>query len=100
MVCWRRCVTRFGPGRGDLNNVTFDPVVCVTRERDAALDFIDILRREQRALHHADVSLLLPLAMEKAQQAQQLAQLADSRNRWLAMLGYTQDHVGMQRGLQ
>ncbi len=83
-----------------MSNATFDPVACVTREHDAALEFIDLLRREQHALHHADGSLLLPLAMEKSRQAQQLAQLADARNRWLGMLGYPQDRTGMERGLQ
>ena len=83
-----------------MSNATFDPVACVAREHDAALDFIDILRREQHALHHTDGSLLLALAMEKSRQAQQLAQLADARNRWLAMLGYPQDRMGMERSLQ
>ena len=83
-----------------MSNAAFDLVACVTRERDAALEFIDILRREQHALHHADGSLLLPLAMEKSLQAQQLAQLADARNYWLEMLGYPQDRIGMERGLQ
>lgn len=83
-----------------MSNVTFDPVACVAREHDATLEFIDLLRREQDALHHADGSLLLPLAMEKSEQAQQLARLAEARNRWLAMLGYPQDRTGMERGLQ
>lgn len=83
-----------------MSNATFDPVACVTREHDAALEFIDILRREQHALHHADGSLLVSLAMEKSQQAQQLVQLADARNRWLGMLGYPPNRIGMERGLQ
>jgi flagella synthesis protein FlgN len=70
------------------------------REHDATQDFIDILRREQNALQQADGSLLRPLATEKSELAQQLAQLADARNRWLAMLGYLQDRIGMERALQ
>lgn len=63
-------------------------------------DFIDVLHREQHALQYPDGSLLLSLAMAKSQQAQQLAHLAEARNRWLAMLGYSPDRKGMERGLQ
>jgi flagella synthesis protein FlgN len=83
-----------------LTNRIFDPVDCISRERDATRDFIDILRREQVALQQPGASLLLSIAGEKAQQAQQLAHLADARNYWLRKLGYAQDHIGMERGLR
>jgi len=82
-----------------LTDSIFDPVACISRERDATRDFIDILRREQAALQQPGASLLLLIANEKAHQAQQLAQLSDARNYWLRKLGYTQDHIGMERGL-
>ncbi|MEO8991464.1 MAG: flagellar protein FlgN [Nitrosospira sp.] len=78
----------------------FDPVARIGLERDATQNFIDILRHEQAALQQPDASLLLSIANEKAYQAQQLAQLADARNYWLRELGYTQDHIGMERGLR
>lgn len=83
-----------------MTNSVFDPIAGVPRERDATLAFIDVLRREQHALQHSDASLLLSLATEKARHAQQLAQLTNTRNCWLAMSGYSQDRVGMERGLQ
>jgi flagella synthesis protein FlgN len=83
-----------------LTGTIFDPLAGITRERDATREFIDVLHREQHALQQPDMSLLRSLATEKAQQAQQLTQLADARNRWLAMLGYPQDRLGMERGLQ
>ena len=83
-----------------LAEMIFDPVASVAHECAATRDFIDVLEREQHALKHADVSLLLPLETEKAQQAQQLAQLANARNHWLAKLGYAQDRTGMERGLE
>jgi flagella synthesis protein FlgN len=51
-------------------------------------------------LRQADVSSLLTLAKEMAQQAQQLVQIADVRNRWLVALGCTRDRSGMEQGLQ
>ncbi len=78
----------------------FDPVACITRERDLTRDFVNVLERERQALRQADVSLLLPLAKDKAQQTQQLAQLADARNHWFAKLGYARDRAGMEQGLK
>ncbi|SCY06508.1 flagella synthesis protein FlgN [Nitrosospira sp. Nl5] len=86
--------------KAPLAEMAFDPAACITRERDAARDFVDVLKREQHALQQADVSLLPLLEKEKAQQAQQLAQLADARNYWLAKLGHTQDRLGIERGLE
>ena len=83
-----------------MTNSIFDPLACISRERDATRNFIDILRHEQAALQQPGASLLLSIANEKAHQAQQLAQLADARNYWLRKLGYTQDHIGMERGLR
>lgn len=83
-----------------MTNSIFDPVACISRERDATRDFIDILRREQVALQQPGTPLLLAIASEKAHHAQQLAQLSDARNYWLRKLGYTQDHIGMERGLR
>ena len=82
-----------------MTDATFDPVVCVARERDATRNFIDVLRREQHALQQVDLSLLLPLATQKARQAQQLAQMGDARNRWLSNLGYPGNRSGMEHGL-
>ena len=84
----------------DVNDAVFDLAACITRECDATQGFVEILRQEQQALQQADISLLPALAAEKACQAQQLAQLADARHGWLAMRGYPQDHLGMERGLQ
>lgn len=86
--------------KAPLAETIFDPATCITRECDATRDFIDLLKREQHALQQADVSLLPPLEKEKAQQAQQLARLADARHRWLAKLGHTQDRLGIERGLE
>ena len=83
-----------------MTNSIFDPVACISRERDATRNFIDILRQEQAALQQPGASLLLSIANEKAHQAQQLAQLSDARNYWLRKFGYTQDHIGMERGLR
>lgn len=83
-----------------MTNSIFDPLACISCERDATRNFIDILRHEQAALQQPGASLLLSIANEKAHQAQQLAQLADARNYWLRKLGYTQDHIGMERGLR
>lgn len=83
-----------------MDDTAFDPVAGIARERDETQNFIDLLEREQRALRQADVSSLLTLAKEKAQQARQLIQLADTRNRWLATLGCTRDRNGMEQGLQ
>ncbi|HEX8873587.1 MAG TPA: flagellar protein FlgN [Nitrosospira sp.] len=76
-----------------------DPAVCIAAERDATLNFIDLLRREQGTLQQIDVSALAPLADEKMQQVQRLAQLADGRNRWLATLGHSGDRSGMEHVL-
>lgn len=90
-----------GSGLGaSLTEAIFDPPAGIARERDATRDFIDVLEREQHALQQADVALLPSLEKEKAQQAQQLAQLAEARNQWLAKLGYTRDRTGMERGLE
>ena len=84
----------------DVSDAVLDLAACITREYGATQDFVEILREEQHALQQADISLLPALAAEKTHRAQQLAQLADARNRWLAMHGYPQDHPGMERGLQ
>ena len=83
-----------------MHTMVFDPLAAITCERDETQNFIDLLEREQRALRQADVSSLLTLAREKAEQAQQLIRLADVRNRWLVTLGYTRDRNGMEQGLQ
>lgn len=83
-----------------MRGAVFDPLAGITRERDETRNFIDLLEREQRALRHSDVSSLLTLVKEKAQQAQQLVQLADARNRWIVELGYTRDRSGMEEGLK
>lgn len=93
-------MTLSAPGRGNLTGTIFDPLAGITRERDATREFIDVLHKEQHALQQPNMSLLRALATEKAHQAQQLTQLADARNRWLAMLGHTQNRLGMERGLQ
>lgn len=77
----------------------FDPAVRIASEHDATQNFIDLLQREQKTLQQADISTLVPLTNEKMHQAQQLAQLADARNRWLATLGHTGDRSGMERML-
>ncbi len=81
-----------------LTAMVFHPLASITQERDATRNFIEVLEREQDALKQADISLLLPLAKEKAHQAQQLARLADARNQWLAKLGYPHDRSGMEHG--
>ena len=83
-----------------LTGVVFTPAVSIAQERDATRNFIDILEQEQHVLQQTDVSLLLPLAKEKASQAQQLTRLADARNQWLAKHGYSRDRSGMERGLK
>ena len=83
-----------------MTNSIFDPLACISRERDATRNFIDILCHEQAALQQPGASLLLSIANEKAHQAQQFAQLADARNYWLRKLGYTLDQIGMERGLR
>ena len=74
----------------------FDPVAGVASECHATRDFIDLLRREQRTLQLADISALVPLTNEKTHRTQQLAEMADARNRWLATLG----HLGNQAGME
>jgi flagellar biosynthesis protein FlgN len=83
-----------------LTGTAFDPAASIVQERDTTRNFISILEQEQHALQQADVSLLLPLVKEKTGQAQQLAALADTRNQWLAKLGYSRDRSGMERGLK
>ena len=68
-----------------MGNADFDPVAGIANERDAIRVFIDVLQREQHALQQPDVSVLLPLAAEKANHAQQLAELASAREQWLAV---------------
>ncbi len=67
-----------------MTHILSDPASNIAHERDATRNFVDLLRREQHALQHADVALLLPLAAEKAQRAQELAELAETRNCWLS----------------
>lgn len=67
-----------------MDNAVFDPVAGIANERDAVRVFIEVLRREQHALQQADVSVLLPLAAEKANHAQQLADLTRAREQWFA----------------
>ena len=55
-----------------LTAMVFHPLASITQERDATRNFIEVLEREQDALKQADISLLLPLAKEKAHQAQQI----------------------------
>ena len=68
-----------------MDNAVFDPVAGIANERDAVRVFIEVLRREQHALQQANVSVLLPLAAEKANQAQQLAELTRAREQWFAV---------------
>jgi len=82
-----------------LNNATFDPIAGIANERDAVRVFIDVLRREQHALQQADVSVLLPLAAEKASHAQQLAELTQTREQWLAVPDSFEDQGDMERRL-
>jgi flagella synthesis protein FlgN len=82
-----------------LNNAVFDPIAGIANERDAVRVFIDVLRREQHALQQADVSVLLSLAAEKASHAQQLAELTQAREQWLAVPGSLEDQGNMERML-
>ena len=82
-----------------MNNATFDPIAGIANERDAVRVFIDVLRREQHALQQADVSVLLPLAAEKASHAQQLAELTQTREQWLAVPDSFEDQGDMERRL-
>jgi len=82
-----------------LNNAVFDPIAGIANERDAVRVFIDVLRREQHALQQADVSVLLPLAAEKASHAQQLAELTQTREQWLAVPDSFEDQGDMERRL-
>ena len=83
-----------------LPEMIFDPAHSINAECEATRNFIEILRREQLALRQADVSMLLPLAHEKAQQAQQLAQLSEARKRWLSMQGHAPDRSGVEDELR
>jgi flagella synthesis protein FlgN len=78
----------------------FDPTRSINAECEATRTFIEILRREQSALRQAEVSILLPLAQEKAHQAQQLAQLSEARRRWLVMHDHPTDRSGVENGLR
>jgi flagella synthesis protein FlgN len=82
-----------------LNNAVFDPIAGIANERDAVRVFIDVLRREQHALQQADVSVLLSLAAEKASHAQQLAELTQAREQWLAVPDSPEDQGEMERRL-
>lgn len=82
-----------------MNNAVFDPIAGIANERDAVRVFIDVLRREQHALQQADVSVLLPLAAEKASHAQQLAELTQTREQWLAVPDSFEDQGDMERRL-
>jgi len=82
-----------------LAETAFDPALHIALECEATRSFIDLLLREQSALQQADLSKLEPLAEEKTYHLQQLAQLTDARNHWLAGLGYSSDRAGMERGL-
>lgn len=82
-----------------MDNTVFDPVTGIANERDAVRVFIEILRREQHALQQADVSVLLPLAAEKARHAQQLAELTQAREQWLAVPSSLEDQGDMERRL-
>jgi flagella synthesis protein FlgN len=78
----------------------FDLAACISYERDATRDFVDVLRREQHALQEADISLLPALAAEKARQAQYLTELADARNCWLTTRGQLKDRRGVEHVLE
>ena len=82
-----------------MNNAVFDPIAGIANERDAVRVFINVLRREQHALQQADVSVLLPLAAEKASHAQQLAELAQTREQWLAVPDSPEDQGDMEHRL-
>ena len=82
-----------------MNNAVFDPIAGIANERNAVRVFIDVLRREQHALQQADVSVLLPLAADKASHAQQLAELTQAREQWLAVPGSLEDQGDMERRL-
>lgn len=63
-------------------------------------DFIQTLQTEQDALVQGNVDPLLELARIKSEKVVLLAQLAESRTRFLSALGYSQEHGGMARWLQ
>lgn len=75
----------------------FDPIANIVSERDATRGFIDLLQREQRTLQQADISALISLTDEKTRRMQELAQMADARNTWLAELGHTDGCGGIER---
>jgi flagella synthesis protein FlgN len=77
----------------------FDPIAGIASERDATRDFIDLLQREQRTLQQADISALISLTKEKTDRTQQLARMADVRNRWLTAFGYTGDCFSIEHAL-
>ena len=81
-----------------MNNAVFDPISGIANERDAIQMFIDVLRREHQALQQVYVSALLPLAAEKANHAQQLAELAQARERWLAAPDSSEDQGAENQG--
>lgn len=82
-----------------MNHVAPDPAMSIAHERDATRNFIDLLRREQHALQHADIALLLPLAAEKAQRAQDLAKWAEARKCWLSAQGQAGTRSKAEHGL-
>ena len=84
----------------DVNNPVFDLAACIGREREAAREFVEVLKREQHALQQADISLLPALAAEKARRAQHLSELSDARNRWLTMRENPESRSGMEHALQ
>ena len=79
-----------------MGKAVFDPVAGIAKERDAVRAFIDVLHREQHALQQADVSVLLPLAAEKANHAQQLTELTQARKQWLAVPDSLEDQGDMK----
>lgn len=78
---------------------TFDPIAGIASERDATRGFIDLLQHEQRTLQQADISALTSLTKEKTDRIQQLAQMADVRNRWLVARGQTGGRSGIEHVL-
>jgi len=83
----------------DLAEATFDPVAGLASECEATRDFIGLLQREQRTLQQADISALITLANEKTHRMQQLIQMADMRNHWLATLCHAGGRTSMEQVL-
>lgn len=77
-----------------------DLVKNLEAELCAFQDFIQVLQTEQDALVQGNVDPLLELARIKSEKVVLLAQLAESRARFLNDQGYSLEHGGMTKWLQ